>query len=85
MWARAGPGGMGLQFQRFLMRAGKMAARRIKKSRKRMVSPHSEAASIRDRGRGRILRKSAAKLIMSHGSIMGRLSLVLLMINSLAE
>ena len=53
----------------------------MKKSRKRMGSPHSEAASILERGRGRILRKSAMRLIMSHGRTMGRLSLMWLMTN----
>jgi hypothetical protein len=67
------------------MSTGKMIASRRKKSRKIMYSPHSEAASICDKGNGRILRKSAMKLIMSQGRTMGRFNLILFMTNSLAE
>jgi len=85
IWDLAGPAGMGRQFQRYFMSVGKIKARSIKKSRTIMVSPHSEDASILERGKGSILRKSTIKLIMSHGSTMGRLNLILLMTNSLAE
>ena len=61
-----------------------MMARRIKKSRKRTISPHSEVAKVLDSGNGRILRKSAIKLITSQGRTIGRLNLILLMMNSRA-
>ena len=67
------------------MSTGKMIASRRKKSKKRRYSPHSDEANIRDKGNGRILRKSAMKLIMSQGRTMGRLNLILFMTNSLAE
>ena len=62
-----------------------MIASSKKESRKIMDSPHSEEASIFDSGKGRILRKSAMKLIMSQGRTIGRLNLILLITNSLAE
>ena len=84
IWALAGPAGNVLQFQKFFIRAGKTTTSSEKKSSRIMNSPQSEEASCLDSGKGRILRKSAIKLIRSQGRTMGRLNLMLLMTKTFA-